>query len=378
MEHLDRFLAALVQSVAQSAPWLVIGYMVAALVREWMPAAMLTRWFSPRGVVPVLRAGGVGLLMPLCSCTVIPVGVGLARSGAAPGTVLTFLMTAPTLSPVAIVLAITLFGPLFASIFIVSALVGAIVLGLIGNRLLPAAAPSACPPPIDDRRGWRERMRSAGRWAFRDLAPELSLDLVIGLTIAAAVLALLPMAWIGSWLGKQEIATLFYVILLGIPTYTCTVPSLPVVQSLLLAGMSPGAGIAYLLAGPATNLGELLVLRRNLGARAMWLLIAGLGGTALAGGLIADHLIFANYAYVASPVAGQIAPGCCVASFMPISARPETALAAMAMVPRWHWPFVAVLAATVIAGLVQRRVRRRQHGDEAAAATAEPIPAGAT
>lgn len=154
-------------------------------------------------------------------------------------------------------------------------------------------------------------MKRATHWAFWDLGTEVSVDLLIGLTLAALVLSVLPMGWIATWFGKQDFMTLIYVILIGIPVYTCSVPSLPVVQSLLLAGMSPGAAVAYLIAGPATNLGELMVLKRQFGKRATYLFTGGLVVMSLAGGLIADHLVFANYHYQPSAAAQGAPVGTC-------------------------------------------------------------------
>ena len=130
-------------------------------------------------------------------------------------------------------------------------------------------------------------------------------------------------------------------------------------HSLLLAGMSPGAAIAYLIAGPATNLGELLVLKRQFGARAMWLFAGGLFIIALTGGIIADQILYRNYTYQPSALASGAPTGtCCVSSFMPSQDRPRGFMAAAVHVPTWHWPFVVILLITMACGLV-RRVRAR-------------------
>ncbi len=367
MDHVSLFAAALLQSIAQAAPYVVIGYLVAALIREYVSLATMSRLFASRGWLPLVTATGIGALLPMCSCTVIPVGVGLVKAGAARGTVLTFLTTAPALSPVAVVLALSLLGPTMTALYVGTVLIGALLLGIVANLVLARGEPSfrATLPanPADEpdikQRPWYERCRRAGKWAFWDLGTEVSVDLVIGLTLAAAILALLPMTWIASWLGTQQFGTLIYVILIGIPVYTCSVPSLPVVQSLLLAGMSPGAAIAYLIAGPATNLGELLVLRRQMGKGATWLFAGGLATMSLGGGLITDHLVYPGYSYQPSPVVGAAPVGtCCVVSFMPVQGRPAGLSEAAAAVPTWHWPFVAVLLVTVGSGLVRRASRR--------------------
>nr|MBA3938995.1 permease [Planctomycetota bacterium] len=342
MDHLDRFLAAFIQALAQSAPYLVVGYLIAAVIREYVPVATMARWFSARGVRPVLTATGIGCLLPMCSCTVLPLGIGMVKGGAARGTILSFLITAPALSPVAVLLCLSLMGGTFTVLYVTTCVSGALIAGFIGNALLrnePPPTGEACTvDPADDRRTWGARARAAGHWAFYDLGAEISVDLVIGLLIAAAVLALLPLGWIATWLGTQHFMTLVYVIVLGLVTYTCSVPSMPVVQSLLLAGISPGAGIAFLIAGPATNLGELLALRRQLGGRTTALFTVALVVMSLTGGLIADHWVFADYHYQPSPLSGQAAGGCCVASFMGVSAKPTGTVEALGNIPWWHWP----------------------------------------
>lgn len=109
LQTLASFGAALAAVLAQSAPYVVLGYLVAALLHEFVAVEALTRGFgrSPWGV---LRAVGVGLLLPVCSCGVVPLAVGLRRGGAALGTVLAFLVAAPATSPVAILVAWSALG----------------------------------------------------------------------------------------------------------------------------------------------------------------------------------------------------------------------------------------------------------------------------
>jgi uncharacterized protein len=363
VQYWSWFIAAFVQSVAQAAPYVVIGFIIAALLREFMSMAYLQRAFSARGLRGLFLATGVGALLPLCSCTVIPVGVGLVKSGAARGTVMSFLTSAPAVSPVAIILSLSLLGPKLTAIYVLSVMLGAALIGAVANRLLAAndaqyheqsrgQSASATVPGI-------KRVGRALRWAFWDLGTDISVDLIIGLSIAAAILSFLPMGWIATWLGQQDFWTLLYVIVIGIPVYTCSIPSLPVVQSLLVAGMSPGAAIAYLIAGPATNLGELLVLRRQLGARFMWIFIAGLALLSLTAGLITDKIFFPHYDYQPATAASQAPIGtCCVASMMPNAQRVSGFIEAAALIPLWHWPFAVVLLITLVTGVARRIIKR--------------------
>ena len=63
------------------------------------------------------------------------------------------------------------------------------------------------------------------------------------------VMALLPLEFVAEWLGRGRFIGLILIVLLSLPVYTCSVPSVPVVQSLLLLGVSPGAAVVYLQPG---------------------------------------------------------------------------------------------------------------------------------
>ena len=72
MDSVSVFLGALFQALAQGAPYIVMGYLAAAIIREFVPVRVLTSNFSDRGIVPIMRAVGVGAFLPICSCGIMP------------------------------------------------------------------------------------------------------------------------------------------------------------------------------------------------------------------------------------------------------------------------------------------------------------------
>jgi HflK protein len=60
--------------------------------------------------------------------------------------------------------------------------------------------------------------------------------------------------------------------------------------ALVLKGLSPGAALVYLLAGPATNLGSVIVLLKVLGRRAVFVYLAAVAIITLAAGLTLNAL----------------------------------------------------------------------------------------
>jgi hypothetical protein len=139
------------------------------------------------------------------------------------------------------------------------------------------------------------------------------------------------------------------VILLGIPVYACSIPSIPVVQGLLLLGATPGAAVAYMIAGPATNLGELNAIRNSMGSKTAIYYTIALIVLALAAGLITDQLVFPDYQYHAYRVQGElVVQQCCVPL---IFGQGIGTSVVSAQIPLWHWPFGVVLFGVIVYGV---------------------------
>jgi hypothetical protein len=80
-------------------------------------------------------------------------------------------------------------------------------------------------------------------------------------------------------------------LVVGIPMYICATASTPLAAAMLLAGISPGTVLVFLLAGPATNLATLAVVRREFGPALLATYLAGIGLTSIALGLLLDLLL---------------------------------------------------------------------------------------
>lgn len=392
MDHLSLFFNSLFMALAMSAPYLVMGYVAAALIKEYVSREALARHLGDKGVRPVLNAVGIGALLPICSCGVIPLGVGVHRAGAARGTALSFMTSSPAISPVAVVMVGMMLGPMYLATYAGVALIGSFLIGLIGNRSLrDQARPIADFDAIVERvEGEDEhhlpapkggsRLGRAMRWAFWDLGADISVDLTIGLSVAALVLAFLPIELTEAYLGTRSIWTLLLVVLIAIPVYTCSVPSIPIVWAMLMRGAMPGAMLAYMIAGPATNLGELNAIRRRMGLGTATFYAFSLLAVALAGGLIANHFVFASYEYKAKMIAENEleVQECCVPMIFGNRIERNNLGRIAASVPTWHYPFILVLIVTIGVGLYHRFVRHDEGGGGGSAAAATSLPDEAT
>jgi uncharacterized membrane protein YraQ (UPF0718 family) len=351
----------LLNTIFESSPYIILGFLLAGILRFWVPQNILQHHLGGRTTGTLFKSIGIGCLLPLCSCGTIPLGIGLFKSGASIGNMLAFMTSTPVLSPILIAMSIKMLGFKLTITLVAATVIGAFIVGVIGNRLFKTQSdrnktcgemkeftPITNIPENNDK----SKLVKTVQWSLFNLGADISVDIAIGLSIASLLLAYLPLQWISSWLGQQDLSTLMYVILLGLPVYACSIPSIAVVQGLLLLGVTPGAAVAYMIAGPATNLGELNAIRNTMGIKPTAFYTLALVIMALLAGVVTDRLVFPNYQYHAYRMQGElIVNQCCVPIIFgegidsTISTREN---------PTWNKPFGYLLMAIIVVGIIKK------------------------
>ena len=134
------------------------------------------------------------------------------------------------------------------------------------------------------------RIREAARYGFLEMVDEIGFWLVIGIILTGVITALVPEELIRNTLGEGPSSHLI-LLLLGVPLYMCASASTPVGAALLLKGVSPGAALVFLLAGPATNASALVVIARFFGRRFVAIYLSSVVLTALTIGWLFDFIV---------------------------------------------------------------------------------------
>src|SRR5512136_538514 len=88
-----------------------------------------------------------GLLLAVCSCTILPLFAGIKKKGAGIGPAIAFLYTAPATNILAVAFTWSVIGADFAIARIVLSVTFAVMIGLIISRLF-AENPSSAPAPV--------------------------------------------------------------------------------------------------------------------------------------------------------------------------------------------------------------------------------------
>ncbi|MFT7053328.1 MAG: uncharacterized membrane protein YraQ (UPF0718 family) [Psychromonas sp.] len=147
------------------------------------------------------------------------------------------------------------------------------------------------------------RILKGFHFAATDLVKDITVWLLIGLFFAALVQTYVPADFLVQW-GDGILAMLVMVII-SVPMYICATASTPIAAGLLLAGVSPGAVLVFMLAGPATNIATLGVVAKELGKRALWGYLGGVLSVALLSGVLVNYLVSTFGILVAPKISEQ-------------------------------------------------------------------------
>ncbi|GIU27436.1 SO_0444 family Cu/Zn efflux transporter [Shewanella schlegeliana] len=391
----------------ESAPWLLLGLVLAGMLKMFVPMAWMQKQLGGHGFKTTVKAAVLGAPLPLCSCGVIPAAVGLRRSGASKAATTSFLVSTPETGVDSVTVSYVLLGPFMAVVRPIAAVVSAIVAGLLVGRddddgkpavseqanskaepvasccsskkeekverkaekasccsskkaevsmkpmtdasvmamkapeatakpapsccsskktpaveAVVAEKPSCCSSKKPEQSVASEsccestrdvatelkgtsiigRIGKGLHYAATDLVRDTTVWLLIGLFFAALVQTYVPADFMAKW--GDGILAMLVMVLISVPMYICATASTPIAAGLLLAGVSPGAVLVFMLAGPATNIATLGVVTKELGKRALYGYLGGVLGVALVSGVLVNYLVD-TFGFVVMPQIGE-------------------------------------------------------------------------
>ena len=284
----------------EMAPYLVFGFGIAGLLHVLIPNEKIYHHFSENSFRAVVKATLFGIPLPLCSCGVIPVAAHLRKQGAAKGPTITFLISTPTTGVDSILATYGLLGPLFAVIRPVAAFFSGIIAGTLTNisetkenKMINGSNNCVvCDSEEPHAHTIMQKIKKMFIYAYYDLIKDVGKWIVVGVVVGGAIGYFVPASIVEKYLGNPWLAYPL-MLALGIPMYVCATGSIPIVASLIMKGMVPGAGLVFLLAGPATNTATISFVAGKLGKKATIAYLGSIAFTALLFGIMLD--MFFNY-----------------------------------------------------------------------------------
>ena len=293
MQYISLYFEKLAALVLDMAPWLLLGFLIAGLLHVFFPQGKINRLLGSSNIKSVLRAALIGIPLPLCSCGVIPTGVSIHKNGASKGAAISFLISTPQTGVDSIMVTYSLLGLPFAVVRPIIALITGIAGGAITNKLEPSLniKPFKETSVIPENNGQgRSKFIEVFRYAFVEFLEDIAKWLVIGLLIAALIAVFVPDDFFASYIHNDLLGMLI-ILAASIPVYVCATSSVPIAAVLMMKGLSPGAALVFLMAGPATNVATISVIGNSMGRKTLFIYLITLISGALFSGLFINNVI---------------------------------------------------------------------------------------
>lgn len=289
------FVSSIWFTFCELSPWLLIGMFLSGLLHVILPSKFVRE--KLQGFSGVLKSVAIGVPLPLCSCGVIPAGVGLKKDGASSGAAVGFLISTPQTGVDSMLVSAAFFGWPFAIFKLVSAAVMGIFGGVWIDQKPPAVlhtnAVSQCSGDHQGHDHGHHHHGDSGTRGWNQFLPH-SIDmlrsiwiwLVVGVVVSAAInqFDIQPLtAQVNQW---GLFPAILLVLILSVPMYVCATASVPIAAALVSAGLPPAVALVFLMAGPATNIATMGAIRSNLGGRCLTIYMT----TIIIGSMLAAYL----------------------------------------------------------------------------------------
>ncbi|MBE6291298.1 MAG: heavy metal-associated domain-containing protein [Bacteroidales bacterium] len=282
----------IINLINEMSPYLLLGFGIAGLMHTFVPNRLYSRYLSGHNFRSVFYAAALGVPLPLCSCGVLPTAMSLRREGASKGATTSFLIATPQTGIDSIMATYSLMGLPFAIIRPLAALVTALLGGTLVNLFDKSNEKDSCVSVQVDEKSlsFKGKIVEALRYGYVEMMQDIGKWLIIGLLVAGLITVAVPDGFFTAFLDRPLLGMLL-VLVCAVPMYLCATGSIPIAVALMLKGMTPGAALVLLMAGPAVNVASILVIRKVLGKRTLWLYLAAIVGGAFAFALGIDCLL---------------------------------------------------------------------------------------
>ncbi|MDE2400392.1 MAG: permease [Burkholderiales bacterium] len=245
------------------------------------------------GVGNVLAAL-LGIVTPFCSCSAVPLFIGLLSAGVPLGVTFSFLISAPMVNEVALTLLFGMFGWQVAGLYLGMGLLVAIVSGLVIGKLrmeghledwVQAIARGDAVHVQAERLNWVQRFE-AGWSHVREIVGKVWPYVIAGIALGAGIHGYVPEDFMASIMGREAWWSVPVAVILGVPMYTNAAGIIPIVEALIGKGAALGTVLAFMMSVIALSAPEMIILRKALKPR----LIATFAGIVAFGILLVGYV----------------------------------------------------------------------------------------
>jgi hypothetical protein len=266
------------------------------LIQEYVPDETIKKALGGRNkVVGSILGAGFGALTPFCSCSTIPLLLGMLKAGVPFAAAMAFLFSSPLLNPVIISLFVILLGWKVTVLYFVIVFIAAIIIGLLLDGLgfssyvkSAAVVRNCC--DCQQATDAKSRIQRSARFAF-SLFRQLMPYLLLGAGIGAFIHGFVPTDIVTRLAGPSNPLAVPVAAIVGIPLYIRAETMIPIGLALIEKGMSVGAVLALIIGGAGASIPELTLLSAIFKKRLLTAFVVTIFAIAVAAGYLANLLV---------------------------------------------------------------------------------------
>ncbi len=311
LEYLKQYGTDLLLIINEMSVYLLLGLLFAGLLKVFLPERFIVKYLRASNTRSAVNATLLGVPLPLCSCGVLPTGIALHKNGASKGATNAFLTSTPQTGLDSILVTYAMLGLPMAIIRPLVAFVSGIVSGVVTNKLTKDEAKAELEAEQTQTFVCSEEPKALGtkllevfRYAYLTFLSDIAKYLVWGLLAAALISVLIPNDFFSSSL-VSGIWGILLILLASMPMYICATASVPIAAVLMAKGVSPGAVLVFLMAGPATNAAAFTLIGKTLGRKSLIAYLGTIITSAVGFGLLIDAFLPRVWFIPMSAVAGE-------------------------------------------------------------------------
>ena len=261
--------------------YILFGLLIAGVLKQLIPDDFISSHLGENKTSSVIKATLLGIPMPVCSCSVIPLAKSLQKEGANKGAVQSFLISAPITGADSMMATYSFFGWAFTIYRVATSVIMAIVAGLLQNwseetktqnsiKKDNSCSSCECGDNTKKIKSNGFSLKESFIYAYGTLFKDIYISLFIGLIIGGIFTTFLPKELLIP-LFEYQFLTYIAVLIIAMPLYVCATASLPIAGAFLLSGMSGGGAFVFLSAGPATNSVTMGVVASMFGKKSLFI-----------------------------------------------------------------------------------------------------------
>ena len=284
MELISTYFNEVWSITKELAPYLLLGLVIAGLLELFVKRSFVLKHLGKNNFSSTLKAAILGVPLPLCSCGVIPTGVSFKNQGASNGATVSFLISTPQTGIDSILVTYSMMSGPWALFRPFVAFVSGVFGGWFTGSITQKES-DMNEQVIQEEDNRPITLKRFFEYSFHSFLGDISRPLVVGVLLAAGITLLVPDSLFTQYLTSPNLNMLI-ILIASIPLYLCATGSIPIGAALLAKGLSPGAVLVFLMAGPATNAATITVLWNALGKKTTMLYVATISFFALLFGYI--------------------------------------------------------------------------------------------